>query len=373
MTAPTILFQPATGAGLGHVSRLTAIAVALRARAPRARLLFATEDDTMSLPEWYDLPRVSLPRETREWSGWSPRDRANLHLALAEALIDATRPDLIVFDCFPSRAVGVAALDAGILVAICVREMREVGAYYDLVRPILDHASTIIVAHDTPESCVPPSLWHKAHCVGAIARPSPGAGVGETVDTSRPHVTITAGGGGYQEAVAFFNRAMAAIALCRGREPALTATLITGPLFTGWSALRPVTGVRLVPFVPNLLDVFAASALIMCQAGYNTIAEAACMSVPLICSPVEAPHDSQQRRAADLARRRSDVRVLGGETDEELAEWILTMLRRDREPSEIRLPPGADAAARVLLTACGALDPMSEATISTPKEPTPWF
>ncbi len=364
MTPPKILFQPATGAGLGHVSRLTAVAVALRTLAPHTKLLFAAEGETTSLPACYDIPCVPLLQEIGEWPGWLTRERANLHLALAEALIGATRPDLIVFDCFPCRAVALAAFDAHIPVAICVREMRDVGAYYDLVGPVLDRACPIIVAHDTPDRCVPASLWHKVRCVGAIARPSPGPGIGETVVASRPHVTITAGAGGYPEAIPFFNRAMAAVALCRERDPALSATLVTGPLFTGWSALRPVTGIRIVPFVPNLLDVFAASALIMCQAGYNTIAEAACMSVPLICSPVEAPHDSQQRRAAEMARRRPDARVLSDEPDEELAEWIMTMLRRDPAPSAISLPPGANAAAHALLETSDAFNTACEAAIS---------
>jgi predicted glycosyltransferase len=362
MPTPTILFQPATGTGLGHVSRLIAIAVALRAHAPDARMLFATETGTQPLLPCYGLPHVPLIGEpelaSERWQAWSQADRANVNLALAEALIAAARPTLVVFDCFPSRAIAIAAIQEGVPVAICVREMRDLAKYVEVVGPVLERAAVILVAHEHAERCVPAALWPRTRCVGAITRPAPVWPELVATEAGMWHVTITAGGGAYPESVSFFNRAMAAIARCREVQPALTATLATGPLFTGWRELRPVTGVRIVPFVPDLLSLFASSSLILCQGGYNTISEASCVSAPVICAPAEAPHDSQRRRALELAQQREDVRVLTDESEAELATWILDMLRPSGVRRPPRLPPGADLAARALLAVCDPRRPL---------------
>jgi hypothetical protein len=58
----TILFQPSNGIGLGHISRLIAIALAIRDKAPSARLPFLLEGGSHSLLETASLPYLSLPR-----------------------------------------------------------------------------------------------------------------------------------------------------------------------------------------------------------------------------------------------------------------------------------------------------------------------
>jgi predicted glycosyltransferase len=352
MNRRTVMFQPCSGTGLGHVSRLIAIALALRGD-DDPRPLFVVEGTGRMLLEAYGLAHLLMPSDSEfgldGWKAWSATEKAAINVSLADAILRTANPELIVFDCFPSRAMALAAIERDVPIAMCVREMREPEVYFELARPVLERAKVIVVPGESAARCVPPSLAHKTVCVGAITRPSPAPGVTRIRGEGDPHITITGGGGAYPECVPFFNRAMAAVARCRTRHAALRATLVTGPLFTAWAQLQPMTGTRIVPFVPNMLELLTESALAFCQGGYNTIAEATCAGVPIVCQPAATPHDDQRQRVTALASRHERIRVLSDDVDEEqLADWIEQMLRPAQPPAPLRLPPGAARAADAL-------------------------
>ena len=73
-----ILFQPPNHVGLGHISRLAAIALCIRKQEPSIRVQFAVEGGSHQLLESLGLPFISIPSahvlyKTSDWSEWSVR------------------------------------------------------------------------------------------------------------------------------------------------------------------------------------------------------------------------------------------------------------------------------------------------------------
>lgn len=70
---PTVLFQPPNHVGLGHINRLSAIALALQEMHPSVRSVFVVEGSGHVLLDALNLPFVPLPSdhalfETEHWS-----------------------------------------------------------------------------------------------------------------------------------------------------------------------------------------------------------------------------------------------------------------------------------------------------------------
>jgi len=295
------------GIGLGHVSRLAAIALAIRQRDPNLAQLFAVEGDSHGLLEAANLAHITFPSSSRLHSNnlnsWSRARREILTKSIAELIVDFTNPDLIVFDCFPNRLLTTIARTRKIPFAICVRKCKDMEGYFKGFGNVLEEAKSIVIPHSSGELNIPVELASKSYFVGSIVRPliktpNPVSGF----DHQR-RVVITGGGGGYPGTVSFYNLALEAIAKSREIDPALTGLLVTGPLFNEWKELRLVSGVSVIPFDPDITALFRAAPLVLCQAGYNTVAEVTALGVSAICIPAHRNFDDQHERA----RRMSDA------------------------------------------------------------------
>jgi predicted glycosyltransferase len=177
-----------------------------------------------------------------------------------------------------------------------------------------------------------------------------------------PHVVITGGGGGYPGTVAFYNLALEACARLRTSLPAIEPVLVSGPLFHEWLDLRLVDGVRLLPFDPHLNGRIAAADLVICQGGYNTLAEIAALGVPALCVPAERQSDDQFERARDMT---SPIMTCYTGTDPRaMADLAIALLqtRPARSRATVVTTPGAGIAARLLLD---VLDAVSVTTCDT--------
>jgi predicted glycosyltransferase len=108
---------------------------------------------------------------------------------------------------------------------------------------------------------------------------------------------ISGGGGGYPGTVEFFNVAEQAVHLLRQSHPNLRAKLITGPLFTDWCDLKLAPRSSVIPFDPDLTATLAAADLVICQAGYNTIAELKQIATRCLVVPAPRRWDNQLARA----------------------------------------------------------------------------
>ncbi len=350
----TILFQAPNGVGLGHMNRLAAIALEIRRDHPDAKLPFVVEGQSHELLEslgipWLSLPHYSTMYRSPQWEAWTEPERLEMMNTVADGFVDALNPDVIVFDCFPCFPVVEAAASRCIPIVLCVRQMRDMTNYFGILEPNAELITRIIFPHAPADVDVPRYLRGKAAFVGQIVRNQIAAGRASA--PAVPQVVITGGAGGYPGTVGFYNHALQSVAYARRQHGPIAITLITGPLFKDWMALELVDGARMMPFDSHLASTVSAADLVICQAGYNTLAEVAQLSTPVICIPGSREFDDQIGRARQVAATSPHV-VTAQTTDEaELAALVVMQLSRSRGKRAARHigAPGAAEAARVIL------------------------
>jgi predicted glycosyltransferase len=312
----TVLFQPLNHIGLGHISRLSAIALALQRLDSAIRTPFVVEDGGHVLLETLGLPYLPLPSEhafdeAEGWALWSKPERMSLSVEISHALLRSLQPQAVVFDCIPNAAFQCATVAQQVPIVLCLREMRDLNRYLESVSQLLPQVKLILVPHEPGAFELPTPLQEMARFVGRVARCS------ESRQGSQPkshaiRIVITGGGGGYPGTVNFYNLAIRALSELRGRYPGLEARLIAGPLFCDWPRLQQEHGIRVVPFEPDMPGTLAAADLVIAEAGYNTIAELEDIGTRAILVPAERQWDDQYARAHRAAKAYPHIKAFCG-------------------------------------------------------------
>jgi predicted glycosyltransferase len=328
---PTILFHPPNHVGLGHINRLSAIALALRQMRETVRSVFVVEGAGHALLDALGLPFVPLPSshalyETECWTFWSECERLTLLEEVSRAIVRSISPQLVVFDCFPTPAFATAVLERKIPVVLCLREMQDLRKYLSHVHDLMGHVALILIPHELGAFEVPEAIRMKSCFIGQIVRPFR-TGMGPPSRPERLQVVITGGGGGYPGTASFYNLAMKALVELQRDQPTITGRLITGPLFQDWSQLELGRGVTVTPFEPDTLGAFSAADLVVSAAGYNTSAELEQIGVRTILVPAERLWDDQYARSNRLTRRYSHFRTFSGSSVLELARVMHEVLQ----------------------------------------------
>jgi predicted glycosyltransferase len=225
--------------------------------------------------------------------------------------------------------------------------MRDLACYLSHASALLQHVSLIVIPHPEGTMRMPEELAAKSCFVGQIARQATLGAIHEH-DPAAPRIVISGGGGGYPGTVEFYNLAMKAITDLRGRYPALKAQLIAGPLFRDWPLLQCVEGTTLIPFEPDTTSRFAEADVVICQAGYNTVAELEQVGTETLLLPAERQWDDQFARADKAMRARSNFHVFLGKTPVELATAIVVLLREQTPNVTDPRPEGGIKAARLI-------------------------
>lgn len=141
---------------------------------------------------------------------------------------------------------------------------------------------------------------------------------------------------------------MAAISDLRHSYRGLTAELIAGPLFQDWRRLQPTNGTVVIPFEPDLPSRFAYADLVICQAGYNTVAELEIIGTKTLLVPAARRWDDQIARAVGVSREHNNSRVLNGNNATDLAHQAALFLRAPISVSQERAADGAAKAAALI-------------------------
>ncbi len=350
LAPPCILFQPPNHVGLGHISRLAAIALSLRRLEPAVRVPFAVEGSSHQLLESLGLPFVPLPSahdlfKNGAWQPWTGDQRNGLALDICRAILARLAPQVVVFDCFPFMAMATAAVERRIRMVLCLREMKDTAAHLDTLRRLQPHLDAVLLPHDCASGSVPEPWRSRVRLVGTIARPAERPPVGEQA----PRIVVTGGGGGGAGVVDFYNLALQALAEFRALRPGVECLLVAGPLFLDWRSLRLVDGVRVLPFAADLPSLLASADLVICNAGYNTTAEVAQAGAPTICIPAERYYDDQHARAEQYAREHPLFRVWRGPGSAGLASVIRESMDSGPPGPPPPAPPGGPRAAQFLL------------------------
>lgn len=356
----TVLFQAPNQIGLGHINRLAAIALAMRETHPDIASLFLVEGHDHGFLKALGLPVVSLPRMdllvSPDWSAWPQAQRERLLGAAADAAFDAFAPAAVVFDTVHHQAVAFAAHRRKVPVGFVARKVKSLDAYAGDQKALLNYAAAILVPHAPGEFEMPRQWQAKTHHVGTILRrrrPAAAPGFDLAVFPA-PRVVITGGGGGYAGTSAFYNLAAASCRAVRTAVPSLTALLVAGPLFTEWGALK-ADGATVLPSHWDMPGLYAAADLVLCQAGYNTVAELLDAGVPAIAVPAERELDNQALRARLAAEAHPGFRVIEEPVPEALAARIVAVLAEARLPGpRTAEAEGAVLAARIVAKIAGA-------------------
>ena len=203
---PTVLFQPLNHIGLGHINRLSVIALCLREIDKDIRTPFIVEGASHVLLDTLGLPHLPLPdsylvNEAAAWAQWNERERSALQLQVAQSILDTIAPQVVVFDCLPNPIFSEVVIQRQLRSALCLREMRDLPAYLREMSVLLDHVEKIIVPHPTGTFSLPDKLAAKSCFVGQIARATTNQPDSHNSETLR--VLITGGGGGYPGTVDF--------------------------------------------------------------------------------------------------------------------------------------------------------------------------
>jgi UDP-N-acetylglucosamine--N-acetylmuramyl-(pentapeptide) pyrophosphoryl-undecaprenol N-acetylglucosamine transferase len=346
-----IVFQAINSVGLGHISRLTAIASALREASPTTKVALVADGGDHGILAGSNVPLLAAPPYPQDdapvsaWEPWSVGERQWLATRIAESLLDHLQPRLVVFDTFPNIAFWTAAADRRIPYAVVLRKMKG-DTTFTTTRSLLRHAVSILLPHDRGELVVPADLAPKTVFVGSIVR-------APRFDPSRPEaspidVLITGGGGGFRGTTEFYQAAIAAFARWRSRQPRLTGLLVMGPLFGDATALVPTPGLVVVHAIADLSRLFADAGVVVCQAGYNTMAELAAIGVRTICVPAPRVLDDQRSRAEALAAVHPWIKVCAACSAEDLDAAYAALLAGP-SPERGDAPTGAATAASHLL------------------------
>ncbi len=285
-----VLFSVPGRRGLGHVMRGLNVAREIRAIDPGAQCVFVSRGGAVPDVVGAEFEVVVVDAE-------DPRPPA---VVGAELLA----PHVIVHDTALPDEVRIGTAAAVYVMRRSLPErQREV-----MDSPVLRDVALIVVPHTRADFGydVPPDLVQRCRFVGPIARRPSAEGVAlarERYDAAgRFLVTSTVGGGGFQEqAEAFLATAACLQAELTARQNDVRHVVVRGPNFTGTAATVP--GAREVSFDPALVDLLAASDLVVAEGGYNTVLEVRIAQVPAVFLPSLRSWDDQEGRVRDLERR----------------------------------------------------------------------
>jgi predicted glycosyltransferase len=393
MRAPRILFYAVNGLGLGHVTRMLALARAVRRQSPAAEILFLTSSEAAHIVYREGFAALKLPSRNAARSG-GLRHSSWLRLMQSVTLNAATAfdPHILIVDSFAAGTTQelLPILRWPLRKVFVFRAQRPERAADPLFQTTLRHYDLILVPHEKGSEEIPlPSevevVWTGPMLIRdrseLLSRED--ARTALELPSDAEVALLTLGGGGEPTTIAarrlFFEAAHLAVNRALWIE---TSGPLSGALqyndggnggvendgdATANPAVRRLRDVQpLMPYL-NAFD-YAVSA-----AGYNTVHELQAAHVPAILWPFARDLDDQASRTAALARAGRAIEMgegvgigiggenTGSETKNETAEAVV---RRDELTTalcQIALPEVRDRlrtamanAQTVNGTGCGA-------------------
>ena len=356
MNSPSLSVVIAGGGTTGHISPMLAVADALKARHPEARVVAvgtASGMEARLVPEaGYELrtiDRVPLPRRPSldllrlpgRLLGAVKQARAILREAEADVLFGVGG-----YVCTPMY---LAARQLG--VPVVVHEAN--------VRPGLANRVGAMSAASTGTAFAETRLKGSRH-VGmpmrrriaeldrSSARPAAREALG--LEQDRPALIVTGGSSGAQSINTVISRSLPALAAAGIQTLHITGRGKT--VLDASGAPLAAEGYRQVEYVDGMENVYAAADLLLCRSGAGTVCEVSAVGVPAVFVPLPIGNGEQALNAAGLVSAGGALLVKDAELDDLYLERTVIPLVQDagalRTMSAVALEQGIrDADERV--------------------------
>jgi predicted glycosyltransferase len=357
--SPRILFYAVNGLGLGHVTRLMAIARKIRERRPAAQILFLTSTDADAVLAKEDFAAVKVPSKTaRSRHRLSTPAFAELVQSVTWSAVSAFHPHLLTVDTFPAGALQelLPLLTWEMLRAFVFREQRLERAEHPLVQNSLALYDRILVPHRPGEAEIRAPQDVPAFWVGpvfirdrseSLSRKDARERLGLPEEGKLLYVAY--GGGGDPEAGRRLERTAEAL---RGMDA--EGAYAIGPLSERLAPLEGLKRLHRIRYYPmaECLNAFDGA---ISAAGYNSVMELLHHGVPSLLIPLERQVDDQAARCRWAERAGAALSLAGDPSAEELRSGVRRLLdpavaESLRARAQALVPAnGAGEAARLLL------------------------
>lgn len=309
-----IVCYAVNGSGLGHVTRLLAVARWLRRLGTflggqEPELLFLTSTEATSLLSDARFAAFKLPSKgVARRAGLDVLEHRRLAKHFVWQTLQVFAPDLLVVDTFPQGSYDelLPVLDGPFKKALILRHVRPEFAARPVFQAALGLYDRVVVPHDTSAAAdmlalLPPD--RPTRCVGEVialdepdgsTRAALRAELGLAPGDPRALVYVSAGGGGDAGSEA----ALAALVGAVERRGDAFALVGAGPLYRG----ARLHGAALMWSVePGVSRYFAACDAAVAAGGYNTFHELLFAGVPTAFYAQPKIADDQARRVAGAA------------------------------------------------------------------------
>lgn len=306
-----VIFYAIDGLGIGHLTRLLAIARKLKALVCDAEILFLTSSEADHLIFREGFPAIKFPSKTiRSQVGLRKRTFLETCMPVTWNVISSFRPDVIVVDTYPQGSMQelIPVLHWAPKMVFVFRQQRPERVTEAEFQKLLSYYDHVIVPH-TAEEFNPPLPNVPTTFTGPIlirerkellAR----GAVRTLLEIPRDKKTVycTFGGGGDATSREAF-RLVRQVITARSDCFLITAQ---GPLGRGLSAVQP-GGAQL--FYYPAIELFAAFDVAISGAGYNSVNELLYAGVPSIFVPFERDLDDQALRADRVAGAGAGIKL----------------------------------------------------------------
>lgn len=301
---PRFVFYAVNGLGLGHVTRLLAIARQVRKLAPRAEILFLTSSEADDVIAREGFAAFKVPSRTlRARAGLSAGTHARLVQTVSLNLIAAFAPHVLVVDTFPAGTLQelLPILRWDLRKVFVFRAQKPDAANAAAMQNTLRLYDLVIVPHNEGEETIPLPEGTNAVWTGSIlirgkdeafSREDARAKLGISADALALYLTF--GGGGDQEAAELMERILEIIAI----RPEWTPVVSDPPLDYA-NKLRS-SNIQMVRHYP-MAELYNAFDAAIASAGYNTVGELLHFGIPSLFIAFERKLDDQFARAQRIA------------------------------------------------------------------------
>lgn len=337
------------GGGLGHLSRNIVLARQIGQYWPETEILFTgrTEYGDTIAPELAFLPLRSgnkhrdvnvhdLLPSARPVPPDFPSIIEPVLRAMIDAMLTTFNPGVVIHDTMIWRPLFEAAEAKGLRQAVIFRRRKD---QYELARSPsspLRRADLLLLPYEPIDATdilaslqadAPPAI-----CIGQVVRQrslAPGQLRRQmALSNDAKLIVITAGAGGFPEDPDFYQLALAALDSARNdlRLSEFTVVLVLGPRYEAAIPAAAHTNVQVWRAIPWMPDLIAEANLVLCRAGYNTVAEVISAGVPAILCPGVRTNDDQWARARQASQDWHSLHMLEQASPNSLADLIVNCL-----------------------------------------------